>query len=178
MRAKLFTSFFAAIVVSSVSIVSDVNANDTDARVAREVEERELASKLAEVKSKEDLAEYVRKMPEDSALHALSDGGRERFLRSLLFTDRGLASFSYADLQAELTASQIYSVLTIFGAQHSTHAIKGLRIATDADRAVVSAAGELRPLTDYYDRRCVLPATCRVSYTDICIGANCGMIEP
>jgi superfamily I DNA/RNA helicase len=143
----------------------------------RELIEREIANRMAVVRNKAELASYLASAPKNSPLMLLSKGARQRFLQSLIFTDRGLASFQYSELRSELNASQIYRLLSIFGAQNSTKSIPGLRVESETDAAVYDqVTGLLQPAVDYPDRMCVTPATCRKSIDDICIGNNCGVV--
>lgn len=142
--------------------------------------ERERDYAAAPIKSQADLIWYVGRMPANSPLKQLSGQGRARFLNSLMFGDHGLASFSYADLRAELTASQIYRVLSLFGVQRSTSLIKGALVITPEDKAVMavpdnvpglkSASPSLLP--DHESYRCLSRGTCESAYTYICT-SNC-----
>jgi hypothetical protein len=75
-----------------------------------------------------------------SPLNALSDGARRRFLSTLRFNARGITGFSYDDLQRELTVSQAYNILALFGAQQDIAIIPDLRIVTNDDRQKLRAA--------------------------------------
>jgi hypothetical protein len=149
--------------------------------VNREALERERDYAAAAIKSQSDLIWYVGNMPKNSPLRMLSIQGRARFLNSLSFGSHGLASYSYADLQAELTASQIYRVLGLFGVQRSTSLIKGVLIATPDDRAIMAVPDSLTPQglghgsqlgMDHDDHRCLSRGTCESAYTYICT-SNC-----
>lgn len=136
---------------------------------------RDLA--MAPIKSESDLTRYLGRMPKDSPLRLLSNGARQRFIKSLRFGSQGLGSFSYKGLETELTASQIYRVLSLFGVQRSTSLIKGARVVTQADKAVMDVpdsetASESAPMMDHLDYWCASRATCSRSAGDICTG-NC-----
>ena len=92
---------------------------------------------MAPIKTSGDLAAYLRSANRGSPLMALSPGGRQRFLDSLTFNENGLVSYRYEDLAQELTASQAYRVLSLFGAQRTTHLLHA-RVET-SDAAVMSA---------------------------------------
>jgi hypothetical protein len=149
--------------------------------VNREVLERARDYAAAAIKSRSDLIWYVGNMPKSSPLEMLSNQGRARFLNSLSFGSHGLSSYSYADLQAELTASQIYRVLSLFGVQRSTPLIKGALIVTPDDRAIMAVPDSLTPQglghgsqlgMDHDDYRCLSRGTCESAYTYICT-SNC-----
>lgn len=50
----------------------------------------------------------------------------------MVFSDKGLASFSYAELEAELTPTQIYEIMSLFGLQRLVPMMSGARIETIA----------------------------------------------
>lgn len=147
----------------------------SEALLERELADRELALQLAPIKSAADLQNHLAAHANTrTPLSLLSKGARDRFLSSLVFSSAGLASFDYSDLRAELTASQIYRILELFGAQHSTKSIPGLRIVDDSDAAVMHRGNPIiTPLNDYPDYRCSARATCEYSPNKICIGSNC-----
>lgn len=96
---------------------------------------------LAQIRSKDNLDSHLAVAHIiNSPILYLSDKARTRFLESLEFSENGLASFDYRDLQRELTASQIYEVLSLFGMQKTIRSIPHLRVASDLDKAVIDAA--------------------------------------
>jgi hypothetical protein len=104
-------------------------------------------------------------------LDALSSDARERFLSSITFGANGISGFHYADLQSELTASQIYDLLLLFGAQKDVAIIPNVRVETSADRLVmtrIATPSQRADGRDYRDYRCASRATCSVSPGDIC----------
>lgn len=135
---------------------------------------RELAHHLAPIKSDQDLQRLLREDdPVLAPLRALSPAAQARFVRSLRFTERGLASFYYGDFREELTASQSYRLLSLFGAQDSLGAIPGLRAESQADFAVLEYSGQEPVVGDYEGYECVSRATCKMAPLHICIGSNC-----
>lgn len=91
----------------------------------------------APVHSKSDLQRYLSRTHESgSPLDALAPNARKRFVESLKFTDLGLASFNYSDLEA-LTATQVYRILGLFGVQQDTP-MTDARIETPADQAIMN----------------------------------------
>ena len=146
----------------------------------RELAERELALHVAKAKSNEDLKNYLATTRADaSEFKVLSSGAQKRFLQSLRFSEKGLSSFDYRDLQAELSPTQIYQLLSLFGVQRSTASIPGLRVTSPADEMIVALGGGGWPPgdsdlpVDYPDKWCESRATCRFSTGAICIGDNC-----
>lgn len=100
------------------------------------------------IASKSDLANYLKLVPiSESPLSYLSRGARNRFLDGLVFTSHGVGSYFSRELDMELTASQIYEVLSLFGLQGDTPHFKGARVVNDVDNAIMSL-GHLRPPPD------------------------------
>jgi hypothetical protein len=130
------------------------------------------------IRSQSDLQQYLsRTAATGSPLSALSSGARERFLSSITFGAKGISGFNFADLQSELTVSQIYDVLVLFGVQKDVAIIPNARVETAADKRVISSF-QIIPgdgdgtHTDYSGYKCASRATCSVSVTDICT-SNC-----
>lgn len=71
-----------------------------------------------------------------SPLAALSSAGRRRFLAAIQFNGRFVVGFSTADLEAELTMSQAYQVLALFGMQSQIVNMPDAQIKDDGDRAI------------------------------------------
>jgi hypothetical protein len=68
------------------------------------------------IASRAQLDAYLRDTPAAaSALGALTSRGRQRFLASLTFSERGLGGFGTDDLRYELTRRQAWQVLQLFG---------------------------------------------------------------
>jgi len=86
----------------------------------------------AVVHSRGDLDSYLADHP-DSAIHALSDDGREAFLNRLVFTEKGLGSFNARVLEDELTPTQIHEVLSLFGLGALVSHFKDARVETEND---------------------------------------------
>ena len=126
------------------------------------------------IRSARDLQRYL-SATGTSPLSALSSGARERFLSSITFGAKGISGFHYADLQRELTASQMYDVLRLFGVQKDVAIIPNVRVDTPADKRVIRTFPFIaKPIDggDYRDYRCASRATCSQSPGDICT-SNC-----
>lgn len=122
------------------------------------------------IRSQAELRSYISASTKSgSPIDALSPAARSRFLSSITFNNNGITGFSYRDLQSELTASQVYKVLSLFGVQRDT-ALVGARIATSNDRAYSSVSPNTVP--DYPNYYCEKHGTCAPYAGDICTG-NC-----
>ena len=91
---------------------------------------------FAQIHSSTDLAAHLRNT-RTSPLNRLSPGAKQRFIDSLVFTENGLGSFQYSDLEAELSPTDIHAILGLFGLEDTTPMLTGARISTDADRAIM-----------------------------------------
>lgn len=173
------STMLALAVITAFAAVVDVQAADVPRRDREFVDAargRELAFLLAPIKTKEDLDRYLEELRQNpnatSPLHQLSPGARDRFLNSLVFTEAGLGGYYYGDLQAQLTASQIYRLLSLFGAQHTTPRIRGARIESRADQLIMDQPESMLPPADYEHYECVSRATCGPRTNYICT-SNC-----
>jgi hypothetical protein len=175
MKLVKSTTLVLAVIIAFAPSTT-VQAGDV-ARGERLIEDRgrELAFLLAPIKSKADLDRYleeVRQNPEArTPLNALSPAARDRFLNSLVFTEHGLGGFYFADLEAQLTASQAYRVLSLFGAQHVTSLLQGARIESRADEIIMENTVAPELPADYKDMECVSRATCGPKYNYICMSS-------
>lgn len=153
--------------------------------------QRDLAMLSAPIRSERSLRSHVSSGLDDSPLRYLSRPALERFLSSLQFNENGLTSYRYSDLEAELTPSQIYQVLSLFGQQHGTPMLKGAKVRSQLDTEIMAGpvpgvpaamwdqcgANDPSPspsLTcgDKRGYRCMEPGTCAESSSTICT-SNC-----
>jgi hypothetical protein len=111
------------------------------------------------IASSSQLNDYLRLSPRGATpFDALSPLARRRFLSSLTFNERGLTSFEYVDLR-ELTASQAYSILKLFGLERGTHLLSGVRISTRGDWMLMHPSSPL-PADFLLDYHCAGRGTC------------------
>ncbi|MDP5211095.1 hypothetical protein [Microbulbifer sp. 2205BS26-8] len=129
---------------------------------------------LAPIKNQIDLQTYLASAPiENTPLGALSEAEREIFINSLVFTNKGLASFNYDVLSYGPTATEIYSILALFGAQTITPFLPGIMIASELDNSIMEAAKTLQRNSVLFDYECAYnPSTggyyCRFRPSFIC----------
>jgi len=138
-----------------------------------ELNQRELMRLLAPIKSRVDLDVHLSKAGEiDSPLLRLSSAGRQGFIDSLTFNDRGLTGFRYSDLEAELSPSEIYAILSLFGAQHLARQMTGARPASTADTLILGQTVRSSFSKDPGDHAgywCSSPHTCARKSNYICM---------
>lgn len=173
MKVSIITAA-VSVLLSMPLITNAANRSDLGLSASdyRELSQRELSNELAPIKSRAQLEAYARiNRGVDSPLSALSPGAQKRFLQSLVFSERGLASFDYTDLRIELTATQIYQLLRIFGLERSIGVIPNLRVLTPTDQLVIDAYQSI--IFDYQDKWCSSRATCSNRIGDVCVSANC-----
>jgi hypothetical protein len=107
--------------------------------VNQETQRRAQDFALAPIKSRSDLTWYVNHMPPNSPLMALSEAGRRHFLSSVEFNRSGVTTFDYSDLRAELNATGIHQVLSLFGIQRVTSMMRGVHVDSEADRVIMES---------------------------------------
>lgn len=143
-----------------------------------EARRAKIEATLAPIKSQMELQAYLATSKLGlSPLDALSLAAKQRFLASLRFNENGLTTFEYVDLENELTPTQIYRILSLFGAQRDTSLMKSARIQTDTDRLIMSpnVIGSPNgivyypPSEDHMDYECQGQHTCHRSAGDICM---------
>ena len=171
--ALMLSTLFLTLLLSA-----PINAQDAS-RLLREqaLMDQDIALSLAPIRSTTQLQQHLQGNGRHSPLAALTPGGQKRFLASLQFNEKGITSFSYDDLQAELSASQIYQVLSLFGVQHTTSFMKNARVVTPTDQALLQPLGTTGPLCpsqpcDYDQYECEKRGTCAAAFNKICT-RNC-----
>lgn len=164
MVALPFLFSVAATAIAQDHSTETSQVNSLDKLMARQAD---LNLATAPIRSRSDLFAYLRGVAAPvSPLSKLSPGARERFLASLTFNENGLTGFSYEDLRIELTATEIYRVLSLFGAQHDTALIGGVRIQSASDAQIMENP---LPPDDHEGYACVGRATCNTRPSFICM---------
>lgn len=153
-----------------------VPAVSGDYLVKQEMLRRDMDFALAPIKNRSDLVWYVNHMPANSPLKLLPDHALRRFLASLEFNETGVTTFEYDDLRGNLRAADIYRVLNLFGVQRVVPLMKGVRVETAEDRAVMKATpnfaapvNSLRMIDDHEGYRCEGAHTCTEWSGRICM---------
>lgn len=123
---------------------------------------QKLALLLAPIHSEGTLARYLAtNQMKGSPLHYLDPQARQQFLISLTFNDNGLTGFAYQAF-SELTPTQVYEILGLFGAQFLTPAFATGPVSTEADAQVLEAyavSPQIKP-AGLYNYWCSSRATC------------------
>lgn len=92
----------------------------------------------APIKSRQQLQQHLAMTP-DSPLYKLTPYARGNFVNSLVFTSRGLGSYSYVDLSG-LSVSEAYAILSLIGAQSTIASVPGLKAESSLDQAISDRA--------------------------------------
>jgi hypothetical protein len=134
---------------------------------------------VAPVKSEQDLVEFMAKSGQDNPLTLLSPDARKAFINSLVFTDSGLASFNHAILERELTATESYAVLELFGFQEAVSKMRNEKAESPLDAQlnfyceIQSIGGAQCDDTPYVDGICVANGTCWHDTNATCHPPSC-----
>lgn len=151
-----------------------LQANATEPAIAgvdrAEAELRTVLSyELADIKSRAQLARHLVRAGKSSPLAALSPGARERFIDSLAFNDNGLVQYRSDDLQRELSVTQAYRILRLFGAAESAPFLRAMRPRDALDTAIQS----FMHVEDHEGGKCVGPGTCEMLHLNYICTSNC-----
>ena len=127
---------------------------------------------MAPIHTRAELDGYLARNRAHNPVEALSPAARERFLASLQFGPKGLASLKVDDLSAELSAAQAYRLLALFGLQAALAGMPALQVVSEDDRAVDTwRAGVTVP--DYFILNAICTGRswiCQSLYGGICWG--------
>lgn len=173
-QSLMIVALAASTLVASADASSAGVQDGSGSALEAAVMAREMARDLAPIRSRSTLEELQASgRLEQTMLGQLPEDARKRFTDSLVFSERGLASFSYPELRSNLDGFQIYQLLALFGAQHSLVAIPGIRGLNTAEFQR-SDWWQVPPLmVDYPDKVCSAKASCTPWSGGICIGDNC-----
>jgi hypothetical protein len=100
---------------------------------------KQLALELATIRNYEELTRVLDKA---SPLDLLTESAKQRFVNSIVFGVNGVGSFSFEDLEAELTPTQIYKILSMFGVQHTVSQFENARIESATDTMLMNSGVE------------------------------------
>lgn len=103
-------------------------------------EQRELDQIAAPIRTRADLDDYLRQIPPRSPLFKLPEQARAEFIQSLVFTERGLASYRYVPLQ-QIDMADAYRILALFGVQSSLAVSSGIEAKTQEGQRVKAVLG-------------------------------------
>lgn len=120
-----------------------------------------LALAGARIKSLAEFYAYDFSVPPlANPLNRLSQAARQRFVKSLVFNERGITGYATGDLRSELTAEQIYDILVLFGVPDDIYLFPDARIVSRRDRDIMEKAHRLFAVDTRGHRR-IEPSSCR-----------------
>ena len=133
MKIKISALLATAITIISPALVaqSSSNANNFENYAI-------IDAATAPIRSQDDLRNHLAAMP-SSPIYKLTPHSRAIFLSSLVFTNRGLASYSYVSL-AGISVSDAYQILMLFGAQGTIGDVPNLESISPLDKAIILRA--------------------------------------
>lgn len=127
-----------------------------------------IAQKNAPINSAVRLQEHLQSLSPDSPLRSFSVPARQRFVASLRFNEAGVTTLRYQDIVEELSYSEAYRVLALFGVTRVLATLPPLRSETLDDERIRTLEGP--PFhEDHYNYACTGPHTCSRSSQDICM---------
>lgn len=129
--------------VGSILLLSDAGASqieNAEGAMADQVSIalREASRSAAPLKSLADVDLHLRDVPATPLL-ALNEDQRRRFVNSLVFTDKGLASYSWLSL-TELSIVDRYRILALFGAQNDLTKLPYMPVKSEAEESMIFLA--------------------------------------
>jgi len=105
------------------------------------IEKRRYDFLLAPIKNKKELDKYLELTSvKNSPLGALPEIERELFVNSLSFTKNGVTGFDYSMLSYGPTATEVYNILALFGAQSTTPFLPGLTVVSESDSSIMAVS--------------------------------------
>lgn len=183
-RRNLMLACALAIATTVSGLATAADAHDSPATISTSA----TRVQLAPIRSRADLVRFLASPAASrSPLARMSILGKKRFLAGLTFNERGLTGYRFTDLEAELSPSDIYRVLSLFGAEHTTPLLDRAQARDATDRLVLGGAGgpaapsllqaerqgdeSIKAQTDYKWMKCVKRATCQSNDDYICMSS-------
>ncbi|MBD4194327.1 hypothetical protein GUH50_18995 [Xanthomonas citri pv. citri] len=127
-------------------------------------EEVDLAT--ARIRSSKQFEAYLAATP-SSVAFKLPPSVLSKFRRSMVFTERGLASFSYDGLIDYLNTKELYELLGLFGVQRTISSIPGIVGKNEIERKIIEV-NDINPRQDSY---CLINQgsnSCKYEYKSMC----------
>lgn len=175
MKSMLVSAVLTALVASPLLAQAERAPESPAAYAAlaqQTVINQNVAQRLAMIRSRTDLANYLASTRNQrTPLGMLSPVARRVFTDSLTFNENGLTGFNYKVLEAELTPSQAYQLLSLFGAQRLASMLKNARVETQTDKLIIGMGSTYSPhlINDHEGYACIGRATCGRNMDDICM---------
>lgn len=103
------------------------------------VRQAQIDAAVAPIRSRADLARHLQTR-RDSPLQRMAPMDRARFIEGLVFTEKGLASYSFLPMEGRLSVTETFRILALFGAQGSIGSVSTLPPVNAAERAMLESS--------------------------------------
>lgn len=124
---------FTASLSQAVCDIEDLPMRSPSPFAVKTSSQGNLALFSAPVRSLKDLKAHLLLQGNSSPLALLPEQKKQEFIDQLTFNENGLTGYRYSILEKELTPSQIYTILSLFGVQRHISVFRGAKISTKAD---------------------------------------------
>jgi hypothetical protein len=142
-----------AVLFGVLLVVGSTTAQGSEFDVAAvQWQQQEIDMDVAPIQSRADLQRHLRSGI-DSPLAKLAPRAKKAFLDSLVFTPRGLGSYSYLPL-VQLPMRDRYRVLALFGLQSDAARIPGSAPTSEVERHMLDVAPMIQH--DWGNKICVI----------------------
>jgi hypothetical protein len=106
----------------------------------------EIESESALIRTKADLQFWINVKGKSNPLNLLSADAKTRLVENAMYNDKGLITSGYiGDIRRELTPTQAYKVLSLFGAQSIAAKANNGKARTDLDRLIINTKATATP---------------------------------
>src|ERR1700761_46347 len=122
--------------ISSVAQTAAQTDQSSQILTTQKAASEKLDLQFAPIHSMLDVNKSLTAKVTGTPLDKLSPGAKQRFLNSLTFNANGITGFNYSDLERELSASDVYQVLSLFGVQHLAPMVRGARVESQTDSLI------------------------------------------
>lgn len=118
----------------SYTLATQKHESFQDLIKTQKIWQNQIDTNFAEIKSEQD----TQKLDLNNVWWLLSEEAKVSFLDSLVFNEKGLVGFKYSAIESELSVSEIYSLLSMFGAQRLASLMTDARIDNELDVMILN----------------------------------------
>jgi len=121
------------------SMTSHAQVNPSAAAIERQQNIEAITRQLAPIDTREDLVRYLNNNDPRNPLMKLSAAARQRLLDTVTVNDEGqISSYWIDDIRSELSPSEAYRVLALFGHPQNASKLNNGRIDTETAKKSLS----------------------------------------
>lgn len=136
MKIRPILMSFVVLAASLGALPSSAHGLQGVSPVDSKAEMLAIAQENAPINSAVRLQEHLQRLSPDSPLRAFSVPARQRFVASLRFNAAGVTTLRYQDIVEELSYSEAYRVLALFGVTRVLATLPPLRSETLEDERI------------------------------------------